>query len=59
MVVILLCFLCNHDNLILKLHQKKNRYLDEVWIFIDRFKVGSAPKMRNKVVLALFIYEPA
>ena len=41
MVVILLSFLCNYDNLALKLHQEKRSNLDEGWIFIGRFKVGS------------------
>ena len=45
MVVILLSFLCNYDNLTLKLHQEKRSYPDEGWIFIGRFKVGSAPGM--------------
>ena len=26
--------------------------------FIDRFKVGSLPRMINKVVLAQFMYKP-
>ena len=42
MVVILLSFLCNYDNLALKLHHEK-RYPDERWLFIGRFKVGSVP----------------
>ena len=42
MVLILLLLLCNHDNLILKLHQK-NSYLDEGWLFIGSFKLGSVP----------------
>ena len=41
MVVILLSFLCDYDNLTLKLHQEKRSYPDEGWIFIGRFKVGS------------------
>ena len=45
MVVILLSFLCNYDNLTLKLHQEKRSYPDEGWIFIGRFKVGSVPGM--------------
>ena len=49
--------LCNHDNLTLKLHQK-NSYLNEGWLFIGRFKVGSLPRMKNKEVLAQFIYQP-
>ena len=45
MVVILLSFLCNYDNLTLKLHQEKRSHLDERWRFIGRFKVGSVPGM--------------
>ena len=40
MVVILLSFLCNCDNLTHKLHQGKRCYPDERWLFISRFKVG-------------------
>ena len=43
MVVILLSFLCNYDNLTLKLHQEKCSYSDERWLFVDRFKVGRVP----------------
>ena len=43
MVVILLSFLCNCDNLKLKLHQEKRSYPNERWLFIGRFKVGSVP----------------
>ena len=43
MVVVLLSFLCNYDNLRLKLHHKKGSYPDERWLFIGRFKVGSVP----------------
>ena len=43
MVVILLSFLYNYDNLTLKLHQGKRSYSDERWLFIGRFKVGSVP----------------
>ena len=45
MVVILLSFLYNYDNLTLKLHQGKRSYPDEGWLFIGRFKVGSVPGM--------------
>ena len=38
MVVILLFFLCDYDNLTLKLHQEKRIYSDERWFFIGRFK---------------------
>ena len=44
MVVILLSFLCNYDNLALKLHQEKRSNPDEGRIFINRFKVGSVPR---------------
>ena len=50
MVVILLSFLCNYDNLTLKLHQKKRSYPDERWLFIGRFKVESVP---GKIVALL------
>ena len=43
MVVILLSFLCNYDNLTLKLHQRKRCYPDEGWFFIGRFRIGSVP----------------
>ena len=43
MVVILLSFLCNYDNLTLKLHHEKHSYPDERYLFIGRFKVGSVP----------------
>ena len=39
MIVILLYFLCNYDNLALKLYQEKHSNPD------DRFKVGSVPGM--------------
>ena len=44
-VVILLPFLYNYDNLTLKLHQGKRSYPDEGWLFIGRFKVGSVPRI--------------
>ena len=44
-VVILLSFLCNYDNLTLKSHQEKRSYPDERWLFIGRFKVESVPGM--------------
>ena len=56
MVLILLLLVYSHDNLIVKLHQKKNSYLDERWLFIGSFKVGSVPGMINKEVLAEFVY---
>ena len=42
-MVVILSFLCNYDNLTLKLHQEKRSYPDERWLFIGRFKVGSVP----------------
>ena len=45
MVVILLSFLCNYDNLTLKLFQEKRSYPDEGWLFIGRFKVENVPAM--------------
>ena len=45
MVIILLSFPCNYDNLTLKLHQKKRSYPDERRFFIGRLKVGSVPGM--------------
>ena len=56
MVLSLLPLPCNHGNLTLKLYtSEKNSYLDEGWLFIGRFKVGSLPRMINKEVLAQFI----
>ena len=48
----------NHDDLILKLHQK-NSYLNERWLFIGAFKVERVPGMMNKKLLAQLIYKPA
>ena len=45
MVVILLSFLCNYDNLTRKLHQKKHNYPNEGCLFIGTFKVGNIPRM--------------
>ena len=45
MVVILLYFLCNYDNLTLKLPQRKRCFPDEGWLFFGRLKVGSVPGM--------------
>ena len=45
MVVTLFFFLCNFDNLTLKLYQEKLNCPDEGWFFIGRFKVGSVPRM--------------
>ena len=50
MVVILLSFLCNYDNLTLKLHQEKRSYPDKGWLFIDRFKVRSVSGMSVALV---------
>ena len=50
MVVILLSFLCNYDNLTLKLHQEKRSPPYEGWLFIGRFKVGSVPGMSAALV---------
>ena len=55
MVLILLFLLCNHDNLVLKLHQRKIAPLMKDGFFIGSFKVGSVPGMINKEVLAQFI----
>ena len=41
--LVILSFLCNYDNLTLKLHQEKRSYPNERWLFIGRFKVGSVP----------------
>ena len=56
-VLILLLLLSNHVNLILKLNQKKNTYLDKGWHFIGSFKVAGVPEINNKV-LSQFIYKP-
>ena len=55
---ILLLLLCNHDAMILKLHQKKVATLMKCG-FIGSFKVGSVPGMKNKEMLAHFVYKPA
>ena len=57
-VLILLLLLSNHVNLILKLNQKKNTYLDKGWLFIGSFKVGGVPEITNNKVLSQFIYKP-
>ena len=46
MVLSSLFLLSNRGNLTLKLHQK-NSYLNEGWLFIGRFKVGSLPRMES------------
>ena len=58
MVLSLLPLIFNLGNLTLTLHQKKNRYLNEGWLFIGRFKVGSLLRMTNNDVLAQVIYKP-
>ena len=50
---IVCCYVCPLSVGTLKLHQK-NSYLNEGQLFIDRFKVGSLPRMIN-IVLAQFI----
>ena len=45
MVVILLSFVCNYDNLTLKLYQEKRSCPDEGSIFVGRSKVGSVSGM--------------
>ena len=56
-VLNLLPLLCNHGNLTLKLPQK-NSYLNEGWLFIGRFKVGSLSRTINKEVLTQFVCKP-
>ena len=36
----------------------KNSYLNNGWLFIGRFNVGSLQTIINKEVLAKFIYKP-
>ena len=52
MAVIVLSFLCNYDNLTLKLNQKRHNYPDEGWLFIGRFKVGSVPGISVALVVS-------
>ena len=40
------------------IYHKKN-YVDDWFLFIGRFNVGSVSRMSNKEALALFIYKPA
>ena len=42
-MVAILSFLCNYDNLTLKLNQEKQSYSHERYLFIGIFKVGSVP----------------
>ena len=53
MVLILLSFLSNPDNMLLELHLQLN------WLFLDRFKVVRVPGMINKEVLTQFKYNSA
>ena len=50
MVVNFLSFLCNYDNLTLKLNHEKLNYPDERWLFIGRFKVDSVPGKSGALV---------
>ena len=36
------------------IHIRKNSYLNEGWLFIGKFKVGSLPRMMNEELLAKF-----
>ena len=57
MLLALLFLVWNHNILMLKLHQKKS-YLNERWLLVGRFKVGSVlPEIINKEILAQFIYK--
>ena len=56
MILSSLLLLCSHGSLPLKLHQK-NKYLNEGWIFIGIFTVGSLPRRINKEVLVQFMYK--
>ena len=58
MVVILLSFLYNYDNLTLKLHQGKRSYSDERWLFIGRFKVGIVPGKSVALVASKKVSKP-
>ena len=49
-MVVILSFLCNYDNLTLKLHREKRSYPDERWLFISRFKVGRVPGKSGALV---------
>ena len=59
MVLILLHFSFATMKFDTKTTSDKNSYLDEEWLFIMSFKVGSVTGMINKEVLAQFIYERA
>ena len=59
MILTLLLLLCNHDDLIPELStSEKNSCLNEGWLFIGSFKVGSVKGVINKEVLAQFVYKP-
>ena len=58
MVVILLSFLCNYDNLTLKIHHEKRSYSDERWLFIGRFKVGIVPGKSVALVASKKVSKP-
>ena len=42
-MAVIFSFICNYDNLTLKVHHKKHSYPDEKYLFIGRLKVGSVP----------------
>ena len=62
MVLTLLPLLWKHGNLTLKLYidytSEKIATLNEGWLFIDRFKVGSLIRIINKELFVQFIYKP-
>ena len=57
MLVILLSFLGNYDNLTLKLSQEKRSCPDERWLFIGKFKVGSVPGMSVTLEVSKIVSE--
>ena len=58
MVLFLFHLLCNHDNLKIN-YIRKTSHLDEEWLFVGRFEVGSVPGIINKELLAQFIVKRA
>ena len=62
MVLTLLPLLWKHGNLTLKLYidytSEKIATLNEGWLFIDRFKVGSLIRIINKELFVQFTYKP-
>ena len=62
MVLTLLPLLWKHGNLTLKLYidytSEKIATLNEGWLFIDRFKVGSSIRIINKELFVQLIYKP-